>query len=756
MGQGDLEARVTATTTGMQAAMVQAATVTEAQMRKIAQYLKAANDETARLERQARATSETAREAYDSVAQSAEKMRGAHAGVSRELLVLAHEMSQGNYSRFSGSMLVLAERANLMEFAMSGAGAAALALGGAVVGAMALIAKGAIDEDRFNRSLIETSNYAGLTADSLSAMAKSVAQVTGGTLGNARTALEGLAATGRFGPDVIDQAAQAVVQLERVTGQHSDEIVKDFARMGDGVAKWAEEHNRQYHFLTADQYGYIKALEDSQHSEQAQLAVLEQLTKQFGSVNDKLSEGAKNWQAVKQAASEFFDSVQGVGRTETIGDQIDEIDRRLQRMKTVGRDPFVLNTHGDLAPTQANIDALLEARRTLQRQQTQLQGYAEAKAKSDAVQSAGIAARDDIDALLKKAQATSALTEAMKKYHAEVDAAAKANAALGKPSPYTAAQVRAGEAEIRRQFAHPALRPVVAPPNTPQEDFRTSELKDNDAVLKAMREDALKALEAQNKLLASVHELDTPQQDFRRSELEAQEKVNAALREQQLLQAQLDHTAAHNADVWNGVSDGVKDYLKTAQDSAGQARKVIEDAMKGAEDAIVHAAETGKLTAKSLFASIADDLLHMEVHRDLASLFASLGGVPGNTPGAAPGVSGVGSQLGLIGAVGSALANSNVIGNLLDIFPTFAEGLDYVPYDGFPAVLHEGERVQRRQDVNRERGSGGAVHVDMSGQTIQVGQGVSRAEVFEAVRQGNQATVAQISRLVRTGKVVGA
>ena len=48
--------------------------------------------------------------------------------------------------------------------------------------------------------------------------------------------------------------------------------------------------------------------------------------------------------------------------------------------------------------------------------------------------------------------------------------------------------------------------------------------------------------------------------------------------------------------------------------------------------------------------------------------------------------------------------------------PGFAYGLNRVPYDGFPAVLHEGERVLTANEA-RAAGSGGG-----SGVTIQIGE----------------------------------
>jgi len=704
--------------------MVQAAVVTEAQMKKIAQYVKQANDQTAALGKSSQKAANDAHAAYSSIADGAKRVEGAHAGVNRELLVLAHELSQGNYSKFGGSMLVLAERTNALEFAMTGAGAATLALGAAVVGGLALIAKGAIDQDKFNKSLIETNNYAGMTADSLAAMAKEVATATGGTLGNARGALETLTASGRFGPSAIDQAAKAVVQYERVTGQSAEEIAKDFARMSDGVAKWAEEHNRSMHFVSAPQYAYIKQLEEQGQKEQAEIETLRLFTEQFGKVNDKLSDGAKLWRDLKQAASEFSDSVQGIGRSTTIGDQIDALDKQLARMRNQNGDPFVLNTHGDFPGTAANIAAVEEQRRTLQRQQMQNEGLAAAMARQAAIDEAGIAAKDSIDAILKKAQATSALAEAMRKYHEEVAAATRAGI------NYTPAQIKAGEAEVRREFEHPAQR-YIGRPNTPQQDFRTSEIANEEATMNAPRAEALKKLEEENELMSHIHELESAQAVFRRSELEDQEKANEAYRQARLELERINHEKAMNADWANGANKAIQDYVANVKNAAAQGEKFVTDAANGMSDAITKWAMTGKLSVHSMVDTIIEDLIRMETRKGVAALFSAFSG-------------------------GS--AGSGATGSLVDLFSGsfgggfYANGLDYVPYDGFPAILHEGERVTSRQDAAVERSGRSNPTIDMSGMHFSFGAGVNAPEVAQAVKTGMAQVKGEIFRAFATGR----
>ena len=81
-----------------------------------------------------------------------------------------------------------------------------------------------------------------------------------------------------------------------------------------------------------------------------------------------------------------------------------------------------------------------------------------------------------------------------------------------------------------------------------------------------------------------------------------------------------------------------------------------------------------------------------------------------------------------------------------------ANGLDYVPRDGYIAMLHRGERVQTAVDASASRlGSGGrgGVVVDNSGQVINVGQGVSRAEMVAGSRQAAAESEARIMRRLR-------
>ena len=82
-----------------------------------------------------------------------------------------------------------------------------------------------------------------------------------------------------------------------------------------------------------------------------------------------------------------------------------------------------------------------------------------------------------------------------------------------------------------------------------------------------------------------------------------------------------------------------------------------------------------------------------------------------------------------------------------------ANGMSYVPNNGYPAILHEGERVMTRQENMRAGNGGSGIVIDNSGAVYNVGQGVSRGEVSAAVKGQAAETEARIRRLMRNGNI---
>lgn len=178
------------------------------------------------------------------------------------------------------------------------------------------------EQRAFNDALAITGNYAGITAGRFDQLAVRIARLDARPIGEVRDALQALVASGAFGPQSLDAAASAVVNLQKFTGQTADEVVKDFATMGRGVAKWAAEHNRQYNFITAAEYSHIRALESQGRTQEAMAVTLQALSDKFGNQTRTLGYLERAIQSTKSAWSSFWDTIKSIGRDETIEDRV--------------------------------------------------------------------------------------------------------------------------------------------------------------------------------------------------------------------------------------------------------------------------------------------------------------------------------------------------------------------------------------------------------------------------------------------------
>lgn len=193
------------------------------------------------------------------------------AASKRELLVLAHELSQGNFKRFGGSLLVLAEQTGAASVLFSATGLAVLGLTAAVGGVALAYYKAYEDQQAFNRSLILTNNAAGLTNSTFKELAQSIAAANGHNVSSSqsRDALQATVSTGRFGPESVAPVASAVATISKLTGVAADEVVKDFEKMADAPTKYSLELNKQYHYLSLAQLEHIRQLESEGRAQDA-------------------------------------------------------------------------------------------------------------------------------------------------------------------------------------------------------------------------------------------------------------------------------------------------------------------------------------------------------------------------------------------------------------------------------------------------------------------------------------------------------
>jgi phage-related minor tail protein len=368
------------------------------------------------------------------------------AAAKRELLVLAHELSQGNYKRFGGSLLVLGEQTGAASLLFSGLGIAALLATAAIGGYAALVIKGAHESEALNNALRLTGNYAGLTEGAFNSLSRTVATSSGVTINVARDINQALIATGQFGPRVIGAVADAVGRYSKITGETADKVVADFAKMGSGVARFAEEKNRTLNFLTVTQYAYIKQLEEQGRAEDAELVVLKALSEHLGGpLVQNLGTLERTLHTVSEAWHDFWDAALSVGRTKTLEEKIAEIDQQLAKSRpgnavqrlgagvagVVTLNPGMVGSalrgdalQSDLSPAER--DAANDERMALAKEKLRTEETALGIAEQARVQKAGITAQDYLDKLDKEAKGVSLVTRELGIYRQELEKARNA------------------------------------------------------------------------------------------------------------------------------------------------------------------------------------------------------------------------------------------------------------------------------------------------------------------------------------------
>lgn len=266
---------------------------------------------------------------------------------------LAGELARGD---FKGAAMNVGELA-LSSQMLTGTMVGVAALVGTVVvglGTMAYAAfQGAEEERKLNDSLILTGNYAGLVAGQLDTMASSLARNVNSSVSDSRAMLAGLTATGKFTVMSLEEVSSAAQLVARFTGQSGDQVVRQFASMGDSASEWAAKTNESYHFLQLETFRYIQQLEKQGRNQEAARVTSEALSRHLGGdLTNNLGTLQKAWKGVSDWAKDAWQSMMDIGKTETTQEKIANITGQLNalatrkstgRMTTDQRDQLVSN-----------------------------------------------------------------------------------------------------------------------------------------------------------------------------------------------------------------------------------------------------------------------------------------------------------------------------------------------------------------------------------------------------------------------------
>ena len=284
-----------------------------------------------------------------------------------------------------------------------------VAIAGVVAGAGALVLawhQGSAEADGYNRALITTGNYAGVTAGQLASMAREMDALREVSQGSA-AALTVVAERGKFAGEQIQLVAVAAEQMRVATGKAVKETVDEFESLAKDPISAILKLNETQHFLTEAQLEQIRTLQ-LQQGEQA--AATEAMRVYASVIADRTPQITQNlgtieraWREIKTAAVETWDGLLNIGRVTDDAQRITELTNKIAYLKSTVGTGFEPS-----ANTQQEIDRLGAELDALQKKQ-----QAAAEASEGAVDSAAESKRQAAaDAFIKSSEAQ---TESLEK-----------------------------------------------------------------------------------------------------------------------------------------------------------------------------------------------------------------------------------------------------------------------------------------------------------------------------------------------------
>ena len=248
-------------------------------------------------------------------------------------------------------MMVFLQQGGQLKDMFGGAGAAARAMGGYVVGlinpftlaAAAAAAlglayyQGSKQADMLANSLIFTGNAAGKTAGQLQAMAQTVGKASGAGQSTAADAIAALVGTGSVSGGQIQKLADSAARMQQMAGTAVADTVKQFADLGKDPVAASARLNEQFHYLTASVFQQIKAFQDQGQTVKAatlaQNAWSDAINQRTAQVTQNLGYLESGWHAVAKAAKGAWEGMLNIGKKETLNDQLANIDKTIEKLK---------------------------------------------------------------------------------------------------------------------------------------------------------------------------------------------------------------------------------------------------------------------------------------------------------------------------------------------------------------------------------------------------------------------------------------
>lgn len=246
---------------------------------------------------------------------------------------------------------VFLQQGGQLKDVFGGAGAAAKALGGYVLGLLTPVTLlagavatltagyvfGAREDAEFRRSLILTGGAAGVTADQLGEMARAIASGSQATQGKAAEVLNLIAKSGDVAAGSLQRYTRAAIEMERAGGPAAEETAKAFSALARDPLAASIKLSESVRYLSAATAEQIQQLErQGRMTEAAQVAqdayaqAVEQRTPELAK---SLGLVERAWMGIKDAAKGAANAIMDIGRADTLSQQIAVLDARIEQAR---------------------------------------------------------------------------------------------------------------------------------------------------------------------------------------------------------------------------------------------------------------------------------------------------------------------------------------------------------------------------------------------------------------------------------------
>ncbi len=720
---GALAARLMLDTNGFQAAMSQAGQVSDRELKRIQRQVKFVSDyvqEMAKSQRAANNATDMSR-ATAQMVDFGKSVELSQKQITRANQILPAQITDIVTSLASGQKpwLVAIQQGGQIKDMYGGIGNALKAvsalitpaslafsvLGGAVIAAGTAMYQGAMAAIKFRDDTILSGNAAGMTASRFDAVAERITRASAQTVGASKDILSELISSGKTSAAVIEGQALAIARIADLSGKDAAKIADTFTDQLKEPAKFAAKLNETYNFLDVATFKRIQLLEQQKRFEDAVVLTNKTLTERLADQRNELGNIETALETTKKKWSEWWQAAMNWGKPDSVAQQLADVRKMISNITEGGTREPARGTASESVLANLRFKAAALAERYKQEQ-----AAAEAQSKAAETNRRGIAGELKKDGNDSSADDYARLMENLRRYKTESLQMQDAARKWGDAEHYRAERM----AEVEKLVGKRTAQEIALA--RAEIDAAYNERKRGEV--------AQELLKDQQKRAEFTEELVRKERDaFIRDQEARAEFTEEMVRKERNLERQ------RNAPFSEAAGSAITKYMEDIGNRTKLAEQIVNGAFKRMEDAIIDFAKTGQLSFSSLWTFMAEEYLRQVIRMGAKSLLMDSGN--------------------FIGLSGLFSKGSSFFGGLFGNAPQLASGLEYVPYDGYPAILHKGERVQDAVSAASDRNGGRGMVVDASVSMGQVGSNVSRAEVMSYVQKALGVQKQQIMRTLR-------